>query len=77
MEGRVFDGEEARWVAGIEGGMEGLRGRLVEILEGVGAGIVGGLERVGRSLWVVVEGRRGLLEEEAKGREERKGGEKE
>lgn len=68
VEGRVFDHEGARWVGGIEGGMEGLRGQLVRVLGEVGAGVTGALEGVGRSLWITVEGRRGMLEEEEKGR---------
>lgn len=68
VEGRVFDNEGTRWVGGIEGGMEGLRGQLVRILGEVGAGVTGALEGMGRSLWVTVEGRRGMLEEEEKGR---------
>ncbi|KAL9063599.1 MAG: hypothetical protein Q9161_009392 [Pseudevernia consocians] len=69
VEGRVFDNEGIRWMGGIEGGMEGLRGQLVRILGEVGAGMTGALEGMGRSLWVTVEGRRGMLEEE----EEKKG----
>lgn len=68
VEGRVFDNEGARWVGGIEGGLEGLRGQLVRMLGEVGGGVTGALEGVGRSLWVTVEGRRGMLEEEEKGR---------
>ena len=70
MEGRVFDNEGVRWVGGIEGGMEGLRGQLVRVLAEVGAGVTGTLEGVGRSLWVTVEGRRGMLEEEGRGEQE-------
>ncbi|KAL6717955.1 hypothetical protein ACLMJK_004040 [Lecanora helva] len=66
VEGRVFDQEGTRWVGGIEGGMEGLRAQLVQMLVGVGAGVTGALEGVGKSLWVTVEGRRGVLEEEGK-----------
>lgn len=66
IEGQVFDQEGARWVGGIEGGMEGLRAQLVHLLSSVGAGVTGALEGVGKSLWFTVEGRRGMLEEEAK-----------
>ena len=69
VEGRVFDVEGARWVGGIEGGIGGLRAKLVAMLQGVGAGVTSTLEAAGRSLWVTVEGRRGMLEEE-----EEKGG---
>lgn len=67
VEGKVFDNEGARWVGGIQGGMEGLRGQLVRILGEVGAGVTGALEGMGRSLWVTVEARRSMLEEEEKG----------
>lgn len=66
VEGRVFDQEGARWVGGIEGGMEGLRAQLVHLLSSVGAGVTEALEGVGKSLWFTVEGRRGMLEEEGK-----------
>lgn len=77
VEGRVFDHEGARWVGGIEGGMDGLRGALVGVLGEVGGrALTGALEGVGRSLWVAVEGRRGMLEEEEKEKEKgRSGGE--
>ena len=68
VEGKVFDLEGARWVGGIEGGIDGLRGQLVAMLQGVGAGITNTLEAASRSLYVTVEGRRGMLEEEDKGR---------
>ena len=71
----MFDNEGARWVGGIEGGMEGLRAQLVGMLGGVGAGVTEGLEGVGRGLWVTVEGRRGMLEEESKPRVETREGE--
>ncbi|MCJ1388621.1 hypothetical protein MMC18_001468 [Xylographa bjoerkii] len=71
VEGRVLDEEGARWVGGMDGGLEGMRGRLVAMLQGVGMGVTGVLEGVGRGLYVTVEGRRGMLEEEGKG----KGGE--
>ena len=63
-----MDSEGARWVGAIEGGLEGLRGQLVRALEEVGAGVTGALEGMGRSLWVTVEARRGMLDEEEKGR---------
>ncbi|KAK5164988.1 uncharacterized protein LTR77_009653 [Saxophila tyrrhenica] len=70
VEGKVFDQEGTRWVGGIEGGLEGLRGQLVAMLSGVGAGVTGTLEAAGRSLYVTVEGRRGMMEEEEKGGKE-------
>ena len=66
MEGKVFDMEGTRWVGGIEGDMGGLRGQLVAMLQGVGAGVRNTLEAASRSLYVTVEGRRGMLEEQEK-----------
>jgi large subunit ribosomal protein L10 len=70
VEGKVFDMEGARWVGGIEGGIDGLRGQLVAMLQGIGAGVTSTLEAAGRSLYCTVEGRRGMLEEiEKEGKE--------
>ncbi|KAL8674542.1 MAG: hypothetical protein Q9168_001060 [Polycauliona sp. 1 TL-2023] len=66
VEGRVFDMEGARWVGGIEGGLEGMRGQLVGMLQGIGAGLTGALEGASRSLYLTVEGRRSMLEEQGK-----------
>lgn len=67
VEGKAFDMDGTRWVAGIEGGIDGLRGQLVAMLSSVGGGITSTLEAAGRSLYFTVEGRRGMLEEEEKG----------
>ncbi|KAL2043489.1 hypothetical protein N7G274_003796 [Stereocaulon virgatum] len=67
VEGRICDLEGARWIGALEGGMEGLRGQLVGMLQGFGAGVTRALESAGRSLWFTVEGRRTMLEEEEKG----------
>lgn len=67
VEGKVFDMEGTKWIGGIQGGMDGLRAQLVAMLSGVGAGITSTLEAAGRSLYVTVESRRGMLEEEQKG----------
>lgn len=67
VEGRVFDIEGVRWVGGIEGGLEGMRGQLVGMLQGFGAGLTGALEGASRSLYLTVEGRRIMLEDEGKG----------
>ena len=69
VEGKVFDMEGARWVGGIEGGLAGLRGQLVAMLQSIGAGLTSTLEGASRSLYVTVEGRRGMLEEEEEGKE--------
>ncbi|KAA6411113.1 MAG: hypothetical protein FRX48_05425 [Lasallia pustulata] len=66
VEGKVFDADGSRWVGGIEGGLQGLRGQLVAMLQGIGAGITNTLESAGRSLYFTVESRRGMLEDEQK-----------
>ena len=66
IEGKVMDQGGVKWVGGLEG-LEGLRAQVVALLGGAGGGnLVGALEGVGRGLWVTMEGRRGMLEEEAK-----------
>lgn len=69
VEGKVFDVEGARWVGGIEGGMTGLRSQLVAALQGVGAGVTGALEGAGKSLYLTLESRRSVLDEEQNGGE--------
>lgn len=63
----MFDHEKIRWVGGIDGGMEGLLGQLVGMLQGFGAGITQVLEGQGRSLYFTLEGLRGILEDEERG----------
>jgi large subunit ribosomal protein L10 len=67
VEGKAFDTEGVKWVGSIEGGLDGLRAQLVAALQGVGANVTTTLESAGRSLYFTVEGRRIMLEEEAKG----------
>lgn len=67
VEGKVFDAEGVKWVGGIEGGLDGLRAQLVHMLQGVSGGVTSALEGIGKSLWLTVEGRRAMLEEEEKG----------
>jgi large subunit ribosomal protein L10 len=67
VEGKVFDVEGTKWVGGIEGGLEGLRGQLVAMLQSIGGGITSTLESAGKSLYFTMEGRRGMLEDEEKG----------
>lgn len=69
VEGQVFDTQGTRWVGGIEGGIDGLRGQLVAMLSSLGAGVTNTLESAGRSLYFTVEGRRGMLEEKEKEKE--------
>ncbi|KAJ9663780.1 hypothetical protein H2201_005501 [Coniosporium apollinis] len=70
VEGRVFDMEGARWVGGIQGGLGGLRGQLVAMLQGMGAGITNALEGAGRSLYFTMESRRMDLAGEGKPKED-------
>jgi large subunit ribosomal protein L10 len=70
VEGKVFDMEGTRWVGGIEGGIDGLRGHLVAMLQGIGAGVTSTLEAASKSLYLTVEARRGMLEEQEKGSEQ-------
>ena len=72
IEGRVFDIDGTRWVGGIEGGVDGIRGQLVSILQGIGAGVTSTLESAARNLYFTVESRRSMLEEGDKGEEGRK-----
>ncbi|KAK2832056.1 hypothetical protein FQN49_006897 [Arthroderma sp. PD_2] len=67
VEGKVFDADEARWVGGIEGGMSGLRARLVGMLQGVGGGLARTLESAGNNIYLTLESRRSVLEEEQNG----------
>lgn len=67
VEGKVFDVEGTKWVGGIEGGLEGLRGQLVAMLQSIGGGLTSTLEGAGKSLYFTVEGRRSMLEDEEKG----------
>ncbi|OBT52539.1 hypothetical protein VE04_06364 [Pseudogymnoascus sp. 24MN13] len=69
VEGKVFDMEGARWVGMIPGGLDGLRAQVVHLLQSAGAGVTNALESAGKNLFFTVEGRRMMLEEEAKGPE--------
>lgn len=70
VDGQAFDMEGTRWIGSIDGGIDGLRAQLVAILQGFGAGVTNTLESAGRSLWFTMEGRRNMLEEEEKPKEE-------
>ncbi|WEW60706.1 hypothetical protein PRK78_006193 [Emydomyces testavorans] len=67
VEGRVFDDEGTKWIGGLEGGMAGLRAQLVYLLQSVGASLTGTLEGAGKSLYLTMESRRIVLEEEQNG----------
>lgn len=67
VEGKVFDVDSTKWVGGIAGGLDGLRGQLVAMLQGVGAGITNTLESAAKNLYLTMESRRTMLEDEEKG----------
>jgi large subunit ribosomal protein L10 len=72
LEGKVFDTDGTRWVGGIQGGLDGLRGQLVAMLQGVGGSVTSTLEGASKSLYFTVEGRRGMMEEPQLGSKEEK-----
>lgn len=64
VEGKAFDYEGVRWVGGIEGGLDGLRSQLVYMLQSAGLGITTALEGHSKGLWLALESRRSVLDEE-------------
>lgn len=63
VDGRVFDTEGAKWIAGISGGIGSLRAQLVGLLQGAGVQVAQTLEGAGKSLYVAMESRRIDMEE--------------
>lgn len=72
VDGKVFDLDQTKWIGSIEGGMDGLRSQLVMALQSMGASITNALEDAGKSLYLTLESRRSVLEEEQKGGPESK-----
>ncbi|RJE21320.1 hypothetical protein PHISCL_06337 [Aspergillus sclerotialis] len=72
VEEDVMDLDQTKWVTTIEGGMDGLRSQLVRALQSVGANITNTLEGASKSLYLTLESRRSVLEDEQKGPEEKK-----
>lgn len=70
VEGKIFDQSGVNWVGSIDGGLDGLRAQLVAILQGAGLGLTNALEGNSKNLWLALEGRKGQLEDEAKGGKE-------
>ncbi|KAL4943360.1 hypothetical protein BDV06DRAFT_139385 [Aspergillus oleicola] len=66
LDSKLFDVEQAKWVGSIEGGMDGLRSQLVMALQSMGSSITNTLEGAGKSLYVTLESRRSVLEDEQK-----------
>lgn len=71
-EGRIFDLDGTRWIGGIDGGKTGLQAQLVAILQSFGANLSQTLEAASKSLWFTLEGRKSMLEDEGKEKEEPK-----
>ena len=70
IEDKVFDLEGVKWVGGIDGGLEGLRAQLVYLLQSAGLGLTSALEGASKSLWLTMESRRSVMEEEQNGPKE-------
>lgn len=66
VDGKVFDISETKWVGSIEGGIDGLRAQLIMALQSVGSSVTSTLEGAGKSLYLTLESRRSVLEEEQK-----------
>lgn len=74
VESRVFDTDETRWIGSIEGGLDGLRGQLVALLQSFGAGVTNTLESAGKNLYITMDSRRTMLEDEQKEQKDGKSG---
>ncbi|KAK4103476.1 hypothetical protein N658DRAFT_557326 [Parathielavia hyrcaniae] len=70
IEDKVFDLEGVKWVGGIDGGLDALRAQLVYLLQSAGLGLTTALEGASKSLWLTMESRRSVLEEEQSGGKE-------
>ena len=69
IEGKVFDVEGVQWVGSIDGGIDGLRSQLVQMLQGFGVSLASTLESASRNVYFTLEGRRNMLEEESKSKD--------
>lgn len=70
VEDKVFDLDGVKWVGGIEGGLDALRAQLVHMLQSAGLGLTSALEGASKSLWLTMESRRSVMEEEQNGPKE-------
>lgn len=70
VEDKVFDLDGVKWVGGIEGGLDSLRAQLVYMLQSAGLGLTSALEGASKSLWLTLESRRSVLDEEQNGGKE-------
>ncbi|TQS35091.1 hypothetical protein Golomagni_04499 [Golovinomyces magnicellulatus] len=64
IEGRAFDTEGVKMVGKIEGGLEGLQGQLVAMLQNSGSSLSYVLESAGKNLYFVLQSRKTQLEED-------------
>ncbi|PFH57830.1 hypothetical protein XA68_14523 [Ophiocordyceps unilateralis] len=64
IERKIFDRAGVDWVAGLEGGLDGLRSQLLRLLQGAGLGLTTALESGGRSIWLALEGRKDQLDKQ-------------
>ena len=58
--------DEPKKIGLIEGGLDGLRAQIVALLGGVAASVTGVLERSRTGVWMTLEGRRAMMEDEEK-----------
>ncbi|KAJ5729979.1 uncharacterized protein N7483_004487 [Penicillium malachiteum] len=72
VDGKTFDLNETKWIGSIEGGMDGLRSQLVIALQSMGSTVTNTLEGASKSLYLTMESRRSVLEDEQKGEGEKK-----
>ncbi|KAJ5707007.1 hypothetical protein N7488_006808 [Penicillium malachiteum] len=72
VDGKTFDLAETKWIGSIEGGMDGLRSQLVMALQSMGSTVTNTLEGASKSLYLTMESRRSVLEDEQKGDGEKK-----
>lgn len=74
VENKAFDSDGVRWVGGIAGGLEGLRGQVVSMLQNAGLSLTSALEGTSKSLYFTMSNRQTMLEDAEKG--EGEGGDK-
>ena len=70
VEGRALDAAALRAVGALHGGIDALRAQLVAALHGVGLGLTSSLDSAGTSLYLTLQGRKLMLDDDSKGEEE-------
>lgn len=65
VDGQIFDFEGVRRIGSIDGGIEGLRAQIVNLLQGVGVGLSSTIENAGRNLYMTLQSRQEMMEKEA------------